>query len=201
MYKVKQEDLVGRIKDFPIEVVQKMVEEQVKQSDDADVTAFQESPYSGFLWLKTKDGVDFWNAIIEKKNFNLFFETYPKYEQSDNEETKEEVDTHVYYRGVWNRGNEIISELEKLGGVNDYGRYNGKDSKEYYFIHPIDHLIRHISIESRYPGEALPLDFLKSFYTEKFLLESKSGTIEIDGKKYNKQEVLDRIKELKEVKQ
>ena len=79
MYKVKQEDLVGGIKDFPIEVVQKMVEEQVKQSDDADVTAFQESPYSGFSWLKTKDGVDFWNAIIENKNFNLFFEKYPKF--------------------------------------------------------------------------------------------------------------------------
>ena len=78
-YKVKQEDLVGEIKDFPIEVVQKMVEEQIKQGDDADVTAFQKIPYGGFLWLETKDGEDFWSAIIGKKNFNLFFEKYPKF--------------------------------------------------------------------------------------------------------------------------
>ena len=198
MYKVKQEDLIGEIKDFPIEVVQKMVEEQVKQGDDADVTAFQESPYSGFLWLKTKDGVDFWNAIIEKKNFKLFFETYPMSGQSDNEETKEEVDTHVYYKGDRYHGNEIIAELEKLGGINDYGRYNGKDSNKYYFIYPTTNQIRWISEVCKNREENIIIDFVRSFYKEKFLPE-KPETIEIDGKKYNKADVMNRIKELKEI--
>ena len=42
-YIVKQEDLKGDIKDFPIEIVQKMVDEQVKQGNEADVTVFQEN--------------------------------------------------------------------------------------------------------------------------------------------------------------
>ena len=41
MYKVKQSDLIGDIKGFPIEVVQKMVERQVEQGNKADVTVFQ----------------------------------------------------------------------------------------------------------------------------------------------------------------
>ena len=35
-YKVKKEDLIGEIKDFPIEVVQKMVDYQVEQGNKAD---------------------------------------------------------------------------------------------------------------------------------------------------------------------
>ena len=41
MYKVKQSDLIGDIKGFPIEVVQKMVERQVEQGNKADVSIFQ----------------------------------------------------------------------------------------------------------------------------------------------------------------
>ena len=199
MYKVTKEDLVGEITGFPIEVVQKMVERQVEQSGKPNVSVFQKSIFSGFLWKDTIEGNNFWDNVICDERFDLFFEKYPKEEITDNEE----LDTHVYYRGVWNRGDEIISELEKLGGKNDYGIYNGKDNKEYYFINPKDHLIRHISAEPKYRSEYLPLDLIKSFYTEKFLPEVKpdvkSETIEIDGKKYNKKEVLDRMKELKEV--
>ena len=170
-------------------------ERQVEQRNPADVTVFQRHKctgrvFKGFEWVETDEGIDFWNDVIRYENFHVFFEKYPK----------KELDTHVYYRGVWNRGDEIISELEKLGGKNDYGIYNGKDNKEYYFINPKDHLIRHISAEPKYHSEYLPLDLIKSFYTEKFLPENKQEIIEIDGKKYNKQEVLDRINELKEVK-
>ena len=196
MYKVKQEDLVRGIKDFPIEVVQKMVEEQVKQGDDADVTVFQRSPYSGFLWFKTEDGGDFWNAVIDKDDFNLFFEKYPKSEPSDNEETKEELDTHVYYRGNTERGDEIISELVKLGGINYYN-ISAIHIGCYYFVDPKNKRINFMS-SSEY---SLYSHILEECYTEKFLPENKQEIIEIDGKKYNKQEVLDRMKELKEVKQ
>ena len=207
-YKVTEEDLIGQLEGFPIEIVQKMVERQVEQRNPADVTVFQKHKctgrvFKGFEWVETDEGIDFWNDVIRYENFHVFFEKYPKEVTSETEGPKDEIDPHVYYRGVWNRGDEIISELEKLGGKNDYGIYNGKDNKEYYFINPKDHLIRHISAEPKYHSEYLPLDLIKSFYTEKFLPEVKpdvkSETIEIDGKKYNKKEVLDRMKELKEV--
>ena len=95
-YKVTKNDLIGDIEGFPIEVVQKMVEEQVKQGDDADVTAFQESHYGGFFWLKTKDGADFWNEVICWKNFKLFFEKYPKSKHSDSQIETIEINGKKY---------------------------------------------------------------------------------------------------------
>lgn len=88
MYKVKEEDLIGDIKDFPIEVVQKMVEEQVRQGNPADVSVFQlritDGRYSGgFYWAKTTDGDAFWRRVIMEKNFDLFFDKYPKEHEDD----------------------------------------------------------------------------------------------------------------------
>jgi len=82
-YKVKQNDLKGEIKDFPIEVVQKMVEEQVHQGNKADVGVFQIDPSfcaesGGFDWTRTKEGDEFWNSVIGNVNFDVFFKKYPK---------------------------------------------------------------------------------------------------------------------------
>ena len=81
--KVEQSDLVGSIKDFPIEVVQKMVCEQVAQGNPADVSVFQKDKVSysrpgGFSWNATSGGPRFWVNIIVYKNFDMFFEKYPK---------------------------------------------------------------------------------------------------------------------------
>ena len=86
MYKVKQSDLKGQIEDFPIEVVQRMVECQAEQGNKADVGVFQKYAFTdnihgGFDWSITKEGHAFWNAIIEWNNFHLFFEKYPKKEE------------------------------------------------------------------------------------------------------------------------
>ena len=83
MYKVKQSDLKGQIKDFPIEVVQKMVEKQVHQGNKADVKVFQESkrasyPCGGFDKDRTKEGTVFWKEVIVDGNFSQFFKKYPK---------------------------------------------------------------------------------------------------------------------------
>ena len=83
MYKVKESDLKGQIKDFPIEVVQRMVECQVEQGNKADVGIFQICTYTaydngGFYWCKTKEGPNFWVDVIMNKRFDLFFEKYPK---------------------------------------------------------------------------------------------------------------------------
>lgn len=85
-YKVTEKDLIGEIKDFPIEVVQKMIEMQVEQGNKADVTVFQKYNFNGknnggFDWEITIDGRDFWENIIRNKNFVLFFKKYPKQKQ------------------------------------------------------------------------------------------------------------------------
>ena len=77
-YKVKKEDLIGDIKNFPIEVVQKMGDCQVEKGFKADVTKFQICKKYGFLWSESKDGQEFWKSVIVDMNFDLFFERYPK---------------------------------------------------------------------------------------------------------------------------
>ena len=78
---VEQSDLVGEIKDFPIEVVQEMVNEQVKQGNYADASAFAKkatSVRSCFDWGKSKFGFNFWNEVIGRHNFALFFDKKTK---------------------------------------------------------------------------------------------------------------------------
>ena len=78
-YKVEQEDLVGEIKDFPIEVVQKMVERCVEENEVNIITKLQISRLDGFTWRNSIEGYDFWDKVICWKNFKLFFEKYPKF--------------------------------------------------------------------------------------------------------------------------
>lgn len=73
----------GEIADFPIEIVEKMLERQVEQGYARDVSVFEKYKCSGglsygFAWYDTNDGKDFWNDVINNKNFALFFERYPK---------------------------------------------------------------------------------------------------------------------------
>lgn len=86
--KITEKDLIGGIKDFPIEVVQKMVDEQVRQGNPADVSVFQgqsgaDRSGGGFDWKQSKEGLDFWGRVIIGKNFDLFFDKYPKEHEAD----------------------------------------------------------------------------------------------------------------------
>ena len=83
-YKVEQSDLKGAIADFPIEVVEVMIERQVQQGNEPDVTAFHryasnDAIDGGFTWSNTIEGVQFWDKVIGDNNFNVFFEMYPKH--------------------------------------------------------------------------------------------------------------------------
>ena len=83
MYKVKQEDLIGDIEGFPIEVVQRMIECQVEQGNKANVTIFQKRnrcgvESGGFEWGDTKEKFYFWEEIIVYGKFEVFFKRYPK---------------------------------------------------------------------------------------------------------------------------
>lgn len=73
----------GEIADFPQEVVERMLLEQELQGNERDVTVFDRDKMAnksenGFNWSDTKDLGVFWTKVISKKNFDLFFQRYPK---------------------------------------------------------------------------------------------------------------------------
>lgn len=83
--------------DFPKEIVEKMLERQVEQGNERDVTAFgdiayADKPNKGFNWCETEEGTDFWGSVILNKDFDLFFEKYPK-------EKKEEKTINLFSPG------------------------------------------------------------------------------------------------------
>lgn len=84
MYTVQYSDLIGSITEFPIEVVQKMVERSTEQErwfDDVGMRTFQvnvsSSGRGGFNWGASPEGHSFWSRVIEHKRFDLFFARYP----------------------------------------------------------------------------------------------------------------------------
>ena len=137
---VTPSDLTGSIKNFPIEVVKKMIEEQVNQGNKADVTVFQKNKNAdkekkGFIWYHTEDGFSFWNDVIVNYNFDLFFEKYPK------------IDNKVYIIGDREIGIDIIKTLENRGGVNRYN-LKGLRNDVIYYIDPITNIICFTDIDS-----------------------------------------------------
>ena len=133
IFKVEQSDLVGDIKDMPIEVVEKMIEEQVAQGNCPNVEIFQknltaDTADGGFNWEDTEDGEDFWMEVIDDGNFELFFEKYPK------------KPNLVYIVGDSEIGMDIIKTLEKYGGINEHG-YKGTENECVYYIDPNSNFI------------------------------------------------------------
>lgn len=75
--KVTKNDLIGDIKNFPIEIVQKMCEKQIKQGNKFSPKIFQLNKYAeksigGFDWDRTDEGHDYWWNIIGGEIFHLF---------------------------------------------------------------------------------------------------------------------------------
>jgi hypothetical protein len=133
IFKVEQSDLVGDIKEYPIEVVEKMIEEQVKQGNCPNVEIFQKNLTAddadgGFNWYKSDGGSGFWIEVIEGGNFELFFEKYPK------------KPNLVYIVGDSEIGMDIIKTLEKYGGINEHD-YNGGYDDCIYYIDPNNNFI------------------------------------------------------------
>lgn len=159
VYKVKDSDLKGRIQDFPIEVVQKMVERQYEQIWKYDVSVFQADQYKGkfnggFTWSETVEGDDFWRRVISYNNFDLFFEKYPTRTTYTNPNC-------CYYikRTSETKINDIIAKLVSLGGKSTK---NYRES-EIYYISPKTHEIRQCD------NDSIVYDFLTTFYTEAFV--------------------------------
>ena len=137
MYKVKQSDLKGAIKDFPIEVVQKMVERHIEQYGNANIEFKDKFDVLGyFAWKDTIEGFDFWKNVIEDKDFDVFFKRYPKSGNSqscNNEFPLPPENMRVWIRGNKERGEEVIKALTDLGANNKYN-YKGDDCESIYSI-------------------------------------------------------------------
>ena len=71
-------DLIG----FPKEIIAKMLNYQEEQGNPRDVSVFEENKFTikelgGFNWDKTKEEDNFWEEVLDNKDFNLFFEKIP----------------------------------------------------------------------------------------------------------------------------
>lgn len=167
IFKVEQSDLVGDIKDFPIEVVEKMIEEQVKQGNYPNVEVFQNGITSdrnndGFSWDDAEDGYDFWEDVIDNDNFDLFFEKYPK---------KNNTNTNlVYIIGDSEIGMDIIKTLEKYGGINEHN-YKGEKNEVVYYIEPNNNFIEICEF-----GNLKLWDVLLATYTP---IDAEMGVLEV----------------------
>lgn len=133
-YQVKQTDLKGKIAQFPIEVVEKMVDEQRRQGNGRNVNVFQtkvtaDVEEGGFSWGSSADGYLFWESVILDNNFDAFFAKYPKH-------------LNLYYLfGKEGRGFDVIKTLEKRGGINNRN-YVGDVERAIYYIEPRTNEIR-----------------------------------------------------------
>jgi hypothetical protein len=142
-YKVNQEDLVEQLLEFPIEVVQKMVERQVEQGNKPDVTIFQKDCRAtklggGFTWASAIEGDGFWYKVITLGMFDLFFKRYPKVSTSKK----------VYIWGHSSKGYKVIEALKERGGLDSGIGYGGNRTDGIYYIDPITSDIGFIRADS-----------------------------------------------------
>ena len=68
----------GQLEGFPKEIIAAMLKEQVKQGNKEDITVFESYKSAakgdkGFNWETTKEGMNFWDKILNARNFDHFF--------------------------------------------------------------------------------------------------------------------------------
>ncbi len=80
-------EIKGDIEGFPPEVVEKMLERQFEQTGKKDIKVFQKykscsETVGGFYWSSSIEKHDFWSKIILAREFDVFFEKYPKEQET-----------------------------------------------------------------------------------------------------------------------
>lgn len=170
--KVTEEDLKGAISDFPIEVVKLMMKRQYEQYKETNIKAFQNPKSieneSTLNWDNTKEGYIFWDKVIHNKDFDIFFEKYPK----ENKYIPNHKGLRIYFRGDPERYIDIINEFCKL-----CSHVNGLrcDNKKYlyYLVQSKNKLMLSQVIEDSIEGE-----LIKQVYKEgKLSYKPKIGEI------------------------
>lgn len=93
MIKLENYTPKGEIKDFPIEVIEWMLTEQVEQGNKQDVTVFERSSGApihkgGFDWKKSTRFSNNECFKITLGDFYIFFDKFPKTNKNMNTESK-----------------------------------------------------------------------------------------------------------------
>ena len=140
LFEITKSHLVGEIADFPMEVVERMVYEQISQRQKPNPTVFaikkNAAPAEGgFSWAATEDGYAFWEKVITKKDWDLFFSKYPR------KTVVYENKNRVYAVGDYNNAKKVIDRLVKHGGVNKFN-YTGDCDAWLYYIEPNTNIIQ-----------------------------------------------------------
>lgn len=170
VFKIKKCHLVGEIKDFPMEVVERMVYEQINQKQKPNPTVFTIKKNAapgegGFSWASTEDGYAFWAKVVGKKNFDLFFSKYPK------KTVVYENKKLVYAVGDHNKAEKVIDTLIEHGGINKLDYKGGCDGWLYY-IEPTTNIIQVCDVSR----DTRLYEVIMALYTE---LEIEDTTVEV----------------------
>ena len=158
--KVTTKDLIGDLKNFPIEVVEKMLQKQYKQVNKKDISVFQDYRFTdkqngGFRWEDTIEGHDFWEKVLRYKKFDVFFERYPK------------LSKNVYIFGDDKLYENVIKTLERRGGINEK---NLVGNSGVYYIDPKTNYIERCSQDNEKLYNVITSTFEK-IEPDKFIVE------------------------------
>jgi hypothetical protein len=66
------------VDEFPIEIRHLMMYRQQQKYGKKDWSVFQGCKTAGFRWSDTPEEHDFWAVVIHKKEFDVFYDKYPK---------------------------------------------------------------------------------------------------------------------------
>jgi hypothetical protein len=79
-YIVKQSDLIGDVAEFPIEIVQIIVNRGLEQEPrlDSVLRRMQTSIVATFAWYQTIEGELFWRRVIAERLWDVFYKRYPE---------------------------------------------------------------------------------------------------------------------------
>jgi len=67
-----------QFKDLPVEIQQRMLDEQERQGYPRNAKEFEEGVTGGFLWGNSMEGSTFWKKILLDGDFSVFYDKYPK---------------------------------------------------------------------------------------------------------------------------
>lgn len=67
-----------QFKDLPVEIQERMLDEQERQGYPRNAEVFEESVTGGFIWRESLEGSAFWKKILLKGDFTDFYAKYPK---------------------------------------------------------------------------------------------------------------------------
>lgn len=72
-----------QFKDLPVEIQERMLDEQVRQGNTQNAEVFEKDIVEGvgeggFNWGQSVEGGVFWHEIVCNGNFAIFYKKYPK---------------------------------------------------------------------------------------------------------------------------